>query len=117
LQEQLKKASIVIAQLQHENKELKKKSLEEDFRKDTPMIVERSTLSTQIGSKTRSKGKTIKQTPEVEEIPKPSVPLTRPSTSKLQHQKEIPTQSQPIEKKDDEGKHTFKRINKKLREA
>jgi hypothetical protein len=117
LQEQLKKAHFVIAQLQHENRELKKKSLEEYFRKDTSVIGERSTLSTPTGSKTRSKGKAVEQTPEVEEIPKPSVPLTRSSTRKLQHQEEIPAQNQPAEKKDDEGKHTFKRLNKQLREA
>jgi hypothetical protein len=45
------------------------------------------------------------------------VPLTRSSTVKLQHQEEIPTQNQPTKKKYDEGKHTFKRLNKQLREA
>jgi hypothetical protein len=83
LQEQLKKAHFVIAQLQHENRELKKKSLEEVFRKDASMMGERSALSTPIGSKTRSKGKAVEQTPEVEEFPMPSVPLTRSSTRKL----------------------------------
>jgi hypothetical protein len=81
LQGQLKEAYFVIAQLQHENRELKRKSLEEASRKDTSVIVE------------------------------------RPATRKLQHQKEIPTQNQLAEKKDDEGKHTFKRLNKQLREA
>jgi hypothetical protein len=57
LQKQLKKAHSVIAQLQHENRELKKKSLEGDFRKDTFVIRERSTLSTPTSSKTRSKRK------------------------------------------------------------
>jgi hypothetical protein len=117
LQEQLKKAHFVIAQLKHINRELKKKSLEEAFRKNTYVIGERSELSTPTGSKTRSKGKVVEQALEVKETPKLGVPLTRSSTRNLQHQEEIPTQNQPTEKKDDEGKNTFKRLNKHLREA
>jgi hypothetical protein len=44
LQEQLKKDHFVISQLQHENRELKKKSLKESFKKDTSVIVERPTI-------------------------------------------------------------------------
>jgi hypothetical protein len=59
LQEQLKKAHFVIAQLQHENRELKKKSLENVFKKDISVIGERSVLSISVGSKTKNKGKAI----------------------------------------------------------
>jgi hypothetical protein len=80
-------------------------------------VRERPSLSTPTGSTKRSKGKEVDHTPEVKEVPKPSVPLTRSSTRKLQHQEEIPTHNQPVENKDDEGKHTFKRLNKQLIES
>jgi hypothetical protein len=81
------------------------------------VIGERSALSTPTGSKTRSKGKAIEQTPKVGEIPKPSFPLTRSSTRKLQHQEEILAQNQPAERKYDEGKNTFKRLSKHITES
>jgi hypothetical protein len=122
LQEQLKKAHFVIAQLQHENREMKKRALEEAFKKDTPVTGEKAVLSTPTGSKTKGKGKVVEKIPEVKEIPKPSVPLTRSSARKLQSQEETPAKIQPTETKKKktthgEGQHTFNRLRKQLREA
>jgi hypothetical protein len=120
LQEQLKKSHFVIAQLQHENREMKKKYLEQASKKDISVIGETSVPVTPTSSKTKGKGKAVEQSPEVKEIPKPIVPLTRSSAKKLKTQEEPPTKSQPIEKKSttcDEGQHTFKILRKQLREA
>jgi hypothetical protein len=68
LREHLKKAHFVIMNLEHENRELKKKSLENVFKKDFSIIEKWSVPSISTGSKTNNKGKAIKKTAEVKEI-------------------------------------------------
>jgi hypothetical protein len=69
--------------LQHENRERKKKSLEQASKKDISVTVETLVHVTPIGYETKGKGKAVKQCLEVKEIPRPSVPLTRSSVIKL----------------------------------
>jgi hypothetical protein len=57
LQEQLKKAHFFIAQLQHENREMKKKSLEQASKKDILVTGETSVPVTPTGSKKKVKGR------------------------------------------------------------
>ena len=97
LQVQLKKAHFVIALLQHENREMKKKSLEQASKKDISIAGETSVVVTPTGSKTKGKGKVVEKSPQVKEIPKPNVPLTISSAKKMQSQEENPTKSQPTE--------------------
>jgi hypothetical protein len=101
---------------------MKKISLEESFKKYTPVLGEKSVPSTPTSSKTRVKGKVAKKSLEVKEIPKPNVPLTRSSAKKLQSREETPENIQPIEmekKKTTHGKdqHTINRLREQLREA
>jgi hypothetical protein len=63
LQEQLKKAHFVITQLQHENKEMKKKYLEHACKKYTSVTGETSVPLTPTGSKTKAKGKVVEKIP------------------------------------------------------
>jgi hypothetical protein len=117
LQEQLKKAHFLISQLQHQNREIKKKALEQTSKKDISATGETSVPVTPTSSKRKCKGKTVEQSSEVKEMPKFIVPLTRSSTRKLKTKEEPPTTNQPIDKKDDGKQHTFNRLRKKLRES
>jgi hypothetical protein len=57
LEEQLKKAHFVIAQLQHENREMKKKSLEHESKKDILVTCETSVPITPTCYKKKVKGR------------------------------------------------------------
>jgi hypothetical protein len=59
LQEQLRKSHIVIVQLQHENREMKKKDLEQASKNDISVTDETSIPVTTTRSKTKCKGKTM----------------------------------------------------------
>jgi len=98
LQEQLKKAHFVIAQLQHESREMKKKALEQAFKKD--ILVEGEILLplTPIGSKEKGKGKEVELNPEVEEICMPRLSFTRSSVRKLHTQEGTPSKDQSTTK-------------------
>jgi hypothetical protein len=82
----LKKDHFVIAKLHHENRELKKKSLEKNFKEDISLKGEQLVLSISVGSKINNKGKAIERTPKVRDIPQPNMSLTRSSTKKFQNQ-------------------------------
>jgi hypothetical protein len=117
LQEQLKKAHFVIAQVKHKNREMKKKYLEQSFNKYTLVEGERSMYLNPTDSKEKGKWKAVELSSEVEEIPRPRIPFTRSSTRKLHSQKGTPAKDQPTTKDNKststgEGKYT-----KHMREA
>jgi hypothetical protein len=57
LQEQLRKSHFGIAQLQHENREMKKKALEQASKNDVLVTGETSVPITPTSSKTKGKGR------------------------------------------------------------
>jgi hypothetical protein len=61
LQEQLRKSHFFIAQLQHENREMKKKALEQASKKDISVTGETSVPVTPTRSKTKGKGKAVEK--------------------------------------------------------
>lgn len=106
----MKKAHLVITQLQHENMELKKNVLEK-----TPKVDEIEPVMKTTQSTTNSKGKEKATTRNIQELETSSMRIfvTRSSSRKLQLQKESEMNKESMKESKkvelDEGKHTFHR--------
>jgi len=104
LQEQLKKAHMVIAQLQRENRELKKFIVEKTIETIQYVAVDKTTPSA-----AKSKGKEKVMNEDVKKGEAPAARITKSSSRKLQVQEE--------KTEVDERKHTFNKLRRQLKET
>jgi hypothetical protein len=131
LQDHLEKSHHTIAQLQFENREMKKRIIEEAIstpksKKDTTLSVKKTTPLSPDSSKRKKEKKSVEKSPEVVEVAKPSVPLTRYAAKQLdlmkKYEREPSTDDEPatilkIDTSPGEGESTIKRLKNQLREA